>query len=264
MGELEEEKDLELQLLFEEHTFVEYYQRELEKFFLEHREYFEDKLAQEKNEGLIFTAIQLKDPALLTEEEKTMLPKMERLMQMHADGEDMEFKHEELLSLEDSKPIEFPYWIQRHPVLLARANELYETMNENVFEFSESVFFPQTPEDYNPNRIEDELRKVENREVEAVVKDSDREFYEKARLGELQDLDHVHKEETYVKKTQMLGEVLNRISNQVQSEFEQKMENFQVPSPGAPPGRVTRRGSHAEEDSGERGQQAALGRGPSA
>lgn len=232
LRQAEQEQDLELQLLLEQHTFTQYYMIELNRFLLEHKDYFLDKLAQSKSAQHIFTAIQLKDPDLLTEEERLILPKMERLLQMHADGEQMEFRHEELLDLEDSKPKQIPGWVQRNPKLHARVKEVYKMLDENTLQFTDSIFFPDPPADFKPNRIEEELEKVENRQIGEVVRDYDRELLERARLGDLPDPDSVHKDEAYVKKARVLGEVLNRISDQVQTEFEEQRSGLKGVSEG--------------------------------
>jgi hypothetical protein len=225
---LEEDKDLETQLLLEDYTFTRYYIREVDKFFSEHNDYFVNKMTEFQNRNNILPALTLKDPNLLTIEEKEMIPKIEKLLQMHKDGEEMEFKHEEILAIEDKKEPEVPYWIQRNPLLFKRYKELRAMLTEVNMEFSESIFFPEPREQVNEFQIQEELEKLEGRDMESIADDYDKEFMEKARIGEFQE----NQEEEYVKKSKVLGEVLNRISDQMVDEHKKKLEENVIPNEG--------------------------------
>ena len=230
MKELEEEKDLETQLLIEEKTFVRYYTMQIDKLYEEHHEYFENKIKESKNKYNILPAITMKDPELLTIEEKEILSKMEKLLQMHNDGQEMEFKNEELLALDDKKEKEIPYWIQRRPELYQRYLEVRDMLNKTDFQFSESIFFPLPRKHNDGNQIEQELENLEGRDLEQIKDDYDKEYIRKARIGEIPD----DVEDEYVKKSKVLGEVLNRISDQVKEEHQKELEQNRIPSEGKP------------------------------
>jgi hypothetical protein len=200
---------------------------EIDKFFNEHKDYFDNKLKTTKDKYQILPGLTLKDPNLLTIEEKEILGKMEKLLQMHKDGEEMEFKNEELLALEDQQEKEVPYWIQRHPVLYQRYLDVTKMLNTNNFQFSESIFFPMPRRHSNVNSIEEELENLEGRDLQSIQEDYDKDYLEKAKMGEMPE----HLDEEYVKKSKVLGEVLNRISDQIQEE-QKELEQQRIPTEG--------------------------------
>jgi hypothetical protein len=232
ISEIEEEEDGLLLMLQEEYAMSQYYSREIDKFHTEHAEYIESK--QKKNYGseLPLQLIWNKDEQLLSLEEKEMLGKMKRLLQIREDAIELEKRNEEEYEYESQRLHEFPHWIRRNPKLHQRYLEVHKMMNENVMQFSDSIFFPLPDKDYNPNIVEDELEAMEGRSIEQITEDYDREFRKLEKMGEVADRSLVEKNEDYIKKTQLMGEVMNRISVKIENEHKNFLQNHRIPSEG--------------------------------
>lgn len=249
MEEVEREEDEELAMLREEHAMAQFYLKEVNRFLYDHHEYLESRERPDKDPGFVLRVLYNKNPELQSEEEREMTAKIKRLFQIYQDAVDLERHNEEAWELGSKEMGEMPYWVARHPVLHKRAVEVHKMLHEHSMQFSESIFFPQTPEDFRENLIEDTLEEMEGRGIEEITKDYDKELKKRQALGEVSELGERGGNEEYVKKTRLLGEVLNRISDQIQAEHEGQAATRRIPSERRRGGPLTQRGGDKAADS---------------
>lgn len=112
---------------------------------------------------------------------------------------------------EKTKVLTMPIWIERHPVLKKEFTERWNKIVIPSFSLSESVFVPRTDKSMAP-LFDDKITKS----LEDQLDTSKQISYDKEGIAKkLKDYDINNKNEDRVKKAMLMGEILNKISEEV-------------------------------------------------
>ena len=223
--ENEEEDDLLIKIMREEQNFAYYYIRQVDLFVKEHSKYLDAKTAIPSIGANVFAILEMTDPETLNEEENQMIVKMKALRALQADGEEMIDRNYERIDYENDKMEPLPFWMMRNKRLYNRAIEVYNMHKEHQMEFRDSIFCPQA----SPEELESKFdQKLKESQLEGSLEDIKKRLYKEEVLEGFQDELTGEKNEGYIRKNRVLGEVLNRISEDVIKETNEESKTHLI------------------------------------
>lgn len=201
---------------------VNHFLKECEKFFEKYDPLFENLMPQHGDYDKIMFHLLNKAEEELTSEESSLLENYHKIKQIMQDGEDMVEHHFNLDDAEPEGEPPIPYWMKRNPILHKAAYDGMIKLNKNLIDIRDTIFVPTAPLEARKSIIDEKLKEMEGQPIHKIIQESQKEV-DKRDARDWQALSPEQQTEEYVKKSRALGEVLNRISDDVQEDFDKRL-----------------------------------------
>ncbi|KRX09563.1 hypothetical protein PPERSA_12306 [Pseudocohnilembus persalinus] len=168
----------------------------------------------------------------LTDEELDLFNDIQQLKQMNLDYQEM-VKLNKVRIAKKQRELYIPEFVKNHPKLSEMWTQKWEEIVKNSFDFSESIFMPETSLS-TESQLDKMLSQQKNIDLQELIKKSKEEYQEKIEGTEpIRGRDRVNKDQGLVSKLNILAQAMNDIPEEKRAEriqmFRGPIGNLEAP-----------------------------------